>query len=182
MHFKNISNVKDLKQYINEGNTVDYHLFWKSHLGQWTRSPFIVEGVVYYTAEHWMMASKAKLFGDEKMYENILLDPSPKNAKDMGRIVSNFDAKVWDENCIDIVAIGNYHKFKQHPDMRRMLMNTKGKVLVEASPYDAIWGIKRREDDQLALDVDTWRGKNYLGFALMKTRNILEDDNTGMFI
>jgi predicted NAD-dependent protein-ADP-ribosyltransferase YbiA (DUF1768 family) len=36
----------------------------KTCFSQWWVAPFTVEGIVYPTAEHWMMAEKARLFGD----------------------------------------------------------------------------------------------------------------------
>jgi len=66
MKLDEIYKLDDLEQYIREGNTPEYHLFWKSVLGQWTRSPFVVDGLKYPTAEHWMMAEKARLFGDDE--------------------------------------------------------------------------------------------------------------------
>lgn len=45
--------------------------FWRTSevpygfMSQWYRSPFEVDGIVYETAEMWMMIQKAKLFGDE---------------------------------------------------------------------------------------------------------------------
>jgi len=44
---------------------------------------------------------------------------------------------------------------------------------VEASPYDRVWGIGLKEDDQGATHPDTWEGDNLLGFALMDVREIL---------
>ncbi|WP_431215310.1 NADAR domain-containing protein [Puia sp. P3] len=45
-----------------------------SCFSQFWVAPFRVDGVVYPTAEHWMMAGKAKLFGDEVALKVILGD------------------------------------------------------------------------------------------------------------
>jgi len=47
--------------------------------------------------------------------------------------------------------------------------------LVEASPYDRIWGIGLKADDKRATNPLKWRGKNRLGFALMKVRELLSE-------
>jgi len=95
---------------------------------------------------------------------------NPKEAKNIGRKVKNFDIKAWNANCSTIVTVGNIHKFKQNPDMLEALMATGDKILVEASPYDKIWGIGLSETDTNATDPFEWKGENKLGFALMQTR------------
>lgn len=152
-----------------------FHFFWKGILGQWYPSPFTVDGVKYPTAEHWMMAEKARLFGDTKTLDEILKTDSPKLAKDWGRRVAEFDQKVWDSHCFDIVVQGNIHKFSQNPDLRAKLLGTGYQILVEASEFDKIWGIGLAQDDPWATNPAVWQGKNLLGLALMKVRNELRE-------
>jgi len=53
----------------------------KSCLSQWYPTSFTVGGLLYPTAEHWMMAEKARLFGDQPAAEAILAAATPKTAK-----------------------------------------------------------------------------------------------------
>ena len=46
-------------------------------------------------------------------------------------------------------------------------------LLVEASPYDNIWGIRLSASSSEAQDPMKWRGQNLLGFALMEVRDEL---------
>ncbi|MCR6640246.1 MAG: NADAR family protein [Sporocytophaga sp.] len=94
--------------------------------------------MTYKTAEHWMMAQKALLFGDKEAYEKILIAGSPKEAKTIGRQVLNYKEDVWIDKRFDIVVAGNLHKFSQHADLKEFLLSTKYKVIVEASPVDKI--------------------------------------------
>ena len=48
-----------------------------------------------------------------------------------------------------------------------------GDFLAEASPYDAIWGIRLAASSPEARDPMKWRGRNLLGFALMEVRDEL---------
>jgi ribA/ribD-fused uncharacterized protein len=142
---------------------------------QWYLSPFVVDGVSFATAEHWMMAEKAKLFNDEAIFEQILTAPTPNEAKILGRKVRNYDDAVWNAHKFEIVKTGNIHKFSQHDAMRFFLLSTKQQVIVEASPYDRIWGIGMSQDDPRATLARTWDGENLLGFALMEVRDLLNE-------
>src|SRR5262245_59383481 len=64
-------------------------------LSQWWPQPFTVDGTVYATAEHWMMAGKARLFNDDASLAEILVASSPGKAKALGRQVQGFDEAKW---------------------------------------------------------------------------------------
>jgi len=163
---------------------IDYLFFWghqpsrdgsiiKTCMSQWWPSVFIEEGITYKTAEHYMMAQKAKLFNDMEIFEKIVLKESPKDVKDLGRQIKNFDAEIWDTHKYQIVKQGNYLKFNQNDSLKQFLIQTKNKILVEASPVDTIWGIGLTEDSPKAMNPNEWRGENLLGFALMEVRDEL---------
>ncbi len=141
---------------------------------QWFESPFLVDGVEYRTAEHWMMAQKALLFGDLETYQKILSARTPGEAKHLGRLVSGYDQAVWDERKFDIVCDGSVHKFSQHREHLEFLLGTASRVLVEASPVDSVWGVGLAQDDPKIWDATTWPGENLLGFALMEARDRLQ--------
>ena len=144
-----------------------------SCLSQWWPSPFEVDGVRYATAEHWMMASKARLFGDDEIAAHIVAAPHPDKAKLLGRRVRGFDQQRWETHRFDVVVAGNRAKFTQHPDLRDFLLSTGDQVLVEASPVDYLWGAGLAADDDRITDPQSWRGLNLLGFALMTVRDEL---------
>ena len=161
---------------------VDFLLFWghqrskdgsiiKTCMSQWWPSPFIENGIIYQTAEHYMMGKKALLFNDQEIFEKILVKESPKDVKDLGRQIRNFDVAKWDTHKYEIVKQGNLLKFSQNEDLSFFLLQTKDKVLAEASPVDAIWGIGLAEDHVDAKIPKNWKGLNLLGFALMEVRD-----------
>ncbi|MGW1992256.1 NADAR family protein [Embleya sp. NPDC001921] len=139
-------------------------------LSQWYPSPFTVDGVSYRTAEHWMMAGKARMFGDADAERRVLAAGHPKTAKTIGRQVRGFDERRWVDERFELIVAGNVAKFGQHPAMGAFLLGTGRRVLVEASPLDRIWGIGLAADDERAADPERWRGLNLLGFALMEAR------------
>ncbi|TWI01333.1 hypothetical protein IQ05_00910 [Flavobacterium tiangeerense] len=146
----------------------------KTCFSQWWISPFIVDGITYKTAEHWMMAKKAELFNDNEILEKIIQANSPAEAKKLGREVRNYDDTLWLANRYEIVKQGNFHKFSQHSDVKEFLINTKERILVEASPVDAIWGIGMASDHKDIHNPEKWKGLNLLGFALMEVREELK--------
>ncbi|MEZ4961482.1 MAG: NADAR family protein [Saprospiraceae bacterium] len=147
-----------------------------SCLSQWYEIKFEYEGNTFLTAEHWMMAEKAKLFGDKAVLEKILNCNSPKEAKSLGRKVKNFDEKIWTENSERIVINGNYLKFKQNKELWEYLNGTCDKILVEASPYDKIWGVGMKNGDTGIENPGNWKGLNLLGYALMEVRDKLRNE------
>jgi len=168
---------------ITEGKELEYLFFW-GHTGntpqgvfsQWYPSEFTVDDKTYITAEHWMMAEKARLFNDESSVIKILKTNHPLEAKKKGRAVKNFDIKTWTENCFEIVVQGNCHKFIQNPEMLEYLLSTGDKVLVEASPYDKIWGIGMKVPHKDINNPRKWQGENLLGYALMEVRERLKKE------
>lgn len=144
-----------------------------SCFSQWWPARFTVAGRSYPTAEHWMMAEKARLFGDDETAAQILQAGSPKQAKQFGRQVRGFDEARWDAEKRRIVGEGSFEKFRQNAALRTYLLATGEQILVEASPMDRVWGIGLAADDKKAANPLLWRGENLLGFALMQARDRL---------
>ncbi|MFF1482380.1 NADAR family protein [Streptomyces sp. NPDC058301] len=176
--------IDNLIAQVKDGERVKFLHFWghaprrdgtlgPSCFSQWWPSPFTVDGVEYATAEHWMMASKARLFGDAEAERAALSATSPAAAKKAGRLVRGFDETVWERERYGIVVEGSVHKFSQDESLRAYLVSTGTRVLVEASPLDRIWGIGLAADAPGAGDPSRWRGLNLLGFALMDARGVL---------
>jgi hypothetical protein len=69
----------------------------------------------------------------------------------------------WENGVKDsVMYTGLQAKFRQHPHLAKMLLNTKDKIIVENSPRDWYWGCGK-----------DGKGKNMLGIALMKLRKEL---------
>lgn len=185
-----IDSVEALIRAVQAGARIRYLHFWghrprpdgqvsASCLSQWWPSPFVVGGVEYATAEHWMMAAKARLFGDAEAERAVLAAAHPAEAKKAGRLVRGFDEATWERERLGIVTEGSVHKFGAAPDLRDFLLATGDRVLVEASPVDRVWGIGLAATHAAAEDPARWRGLNLLGFALMAARDQLLSDGTG---
>lgn len=179
-------NIEKIKEIVRKNPIIGIIYFWghtpnlkkitKSCFSQWYDVYFEVDGVQYHTTEQYMMASKARLFGDEDTWNEIMNSYSPAEYKKLGRKVKGFDAVIWDEKKLDIVIEGNKAKFGQNPDLKEFLLATDNAILVEASPYDKIWGIGLDRETALNGSVEDWNGENLLGCALMEVRDWLKDN------
>jgi ribA/ribD-fused uncharacterized protein len=173
-----------LRARIAAGEALQFVFFWghrpqpdgrigPSCCSQWFDAGFDLDGVHYPTSEHYMMAEKARTFGDSSAIEQILASSTPEEVKKIGRRVKNFDAGIWTERSIEVVLRGNMEKFSQNPLLGEWLAASAPSVLVEASPEDAIWGIGLHRDDPRAKDPAAWPGTNLLGFVIMTVRERL---------
>ncbi|KXH56576.1 hypothetical protein CSAL01_03410 [Colletotrichum salicis] len=169
--------------------------FWREtgqegYLSQWwTSNPFTqspspslsspssssATPITFKTAEHYMMHAKALLFTDPSVARSVLKADHPRKVKALGRKVHNFNEAVWNENRERIVREGNLLKFRSAPGLRRQLLATGERELVEASPMDRIWGIGFAPGKAVGVDRDRW-GLNLLGKILMEVRGVLRDE------
>lgn len=147
--------------------------FWNGIYSQWEPSEFRIDGAKYNCAEQYMMAEKARLFNDIEAYTDIMLTKSPSEQKAIGRRVKNFDPVKWNEVCRLVVYRANHAKFSQNPKLLEELIASHPKKIVEASPYDTIWGVGLHFTDDKILDEKNWKGQNLLGEAIMQVRSDL---------
>jgi ribA/ribD-fused uncharacterized protein len=177
-------NLKELQTAVAAGGSFRWLYFWGHQskspyrignecFSQWHPSSCEINQILYPTAEHYMMAEKARVFGDEEVLEKILKANTPGEAKALGRQVRGFSDDVWNQVRIEIVERGNLAKFSQNAELGQYLRTTGEQILVEASPVDRIWGVGLAATDPLIHDPLQWKGLNLLGFALMKVRSLL---------
>lgn len=179
-----IRSVEQLCASLTQGHAHSFLYFWghtgpedgsisKACFSQWWPAAFEIDGITYQTSEHFMMATKARLFGDQQTCAEILATTHPKDAKELGRKVAGFKEEVWLEKRYQLVVQGNLAKFSQNEALKNFLLQTGDRVLVEASPTDRVWGIGLSVDQPAAKDPAKWQGLNLLGFALMEVRYLL---------
>ena len=149
----------------------NFHMFWGGPFSQWFPSVFEVEGVKYNCAEQYMMAMKAKLFGDVQSHVEIMTSTNPRIQKKIGKRVKNFDKDIWEAVARDAVYRSNMAKFTQNPELQSYMLSTGDITIVEASPYDRIWGIGLGADNPDAYDREKWQGTNWLGEVCTAVRD-----------
>lgn len=170
-----------VKDIVNKRFTRDDFVFFWGHtarkerdmkrcLSQWYPAPMVANGIYYNCMEQYLMAAKARTFGDDATLAEIMTEHRQMAIKRLGRKVKNYDNKVWGEIRQEVSVQGNLYKFAQNPNLKEYLLSTGNKILVEASPKDNIWGIGLEESDPNAPIPSLWKGDNLLGFALMEVR------------
>lgn len=153
-----------------------YTFFFQSAspFSQFHPAEFEEGGVKFVCAEQAMMYKKAMLFDAPDTAKLILacLPNEQQKMKSYGRKgIPKFDEKVWEKHRKEYIKANNLAKFRQNEGLRKQLFDTKDTLLVEASPYDRIWGIGFSAKDAMA-NKNRW-GKNLLGKILTEVREEL---------
>ena len=158
--YYNRYNIDWLIETVKAGTQLKYVTFWHEgkeypnhYFSQWYQGePFSVNGRSYLSAEQYMMSEKVLLFKDLYHYSLIMEESSPKKCKDLGRLVAGFESTTWDNALREIIFHGNLGKFQSDITLVDALLETENAVLVEASPYDGIYGAGLTESDLLNSD------------------------------
>lgn len=191
---ENTFTMDNTKKTSKKEYTFFFHL--TSAFSNFHPSCFEYKGFTFISNEQFMMFSKAKTFGDENTAQKILkLNDEPlikdfiqgvitreqiindkalseqwnklmMRVKALGREVSNYDDKIWVQKRPKVVLFGAREKFKQNKDLKTILMNTGESLMVEASPYDKIWGIGLSTAQAKVTPPEKWPGLNLLGHVL----------------
>lgn len=158
-------------------------LFWGEWPSNWYPAEFDAETKIdgnlekhhFHNTEQYFMYMKAVIFGDKEVADKILATKNPKKAKELGRIVRNYDDKVWNDIRYKIMVDANKAKYSQNEELKKIITSDefKGKGFVESSPKDLCWGTGFAENHPDADNEEKWKGKNLLGKALDEVRNWL---------
>lgn len=153
----------------------EFVFFWGGSFSNFS----VVRGGIDYlgenfpTSEHCFMYAKAKQFNDEEIARQIVNARTPKDAKRLGRKVKGYKDEEWSKVRYEIMKDINLLKYTQSKYHNQELKRTGNKHLVEASPFDDIWGIKMRATDKGVENPKNWKGQNLLGKVLMEVREEL---------
>ncbi len=130
-------------------------------LANFSSHPIKLDGVIYKTVEHFFQAQK---FSEKAIVNEILNAQTPKEAKAIAKQKRNIRRTDWGIIKEEIMYRGIKTKFSQYNELKKLLLLTDEKVLIEKSDEDYYWGIG-----------NNGTGKNRMGELLMKLRNELKD-------
>ncbi len=124
--------------------------------------PFELDGLRWPTVEHYFQAQK---FPGTPHAETIRQAPTPGQAKRLGRSREVVIRSDWEQTKEDVMRRALEQKFRSHPKLHRMLLDTGDEQLVENAARDYYWGCGR-----------TGSGQNRLGELLMELRTKLSQE------
>ena len=121
---------------------------------------FQIDGDYWPTVEHFFQAQK---FPDHPEYQQqIRRTEKPAKAKSLGRSRTIPIRNDWDQIKEDVMRRALRAKFTTHGKLRRLLLETGSRELVEQASSDYYWGCGR-----------SGTGQNRLGVLLMELREEL---------
>ena len=142
----------------------------------WMSEPAIpYDNRTFTSSEALFMYLKAKVFRDDYMAD-VIAPTHYDVAKELGRLVRNFDETIWERERENAMYIALKAKLKVDNVYRETLLSNeyRGKTFVEASPSDDEWGIHLSIED--AYNGEKWQGLNLLG----KLHTIIRDELLGL--
>lgn len=155
--------------------TDKYVFFWNGTFSNWHPAKFLdpYNNLTFENTEQAFMWYKAACFNDAETQKLIESTPDPREVKKLGRLVKNYNDEIWTNARYERMIYVNMLKYTENMAYKKELLDTGDKILVEASPYDTVWGIGMLETDPGVEDEANWKGQNLLGKALMDIRNLL---------
>ena len=133
---------------------------------------FRINGATYSSSEQWIQHGKAKYFKDNITMAQILATENTLESKLLARDIVGYDERKWKEVAYQECYRGIFKKFNQNDNLKRVLVNTGNKTLVESS-YDQIWGTGIPLTDPACLDKTRWYNPGIMSKLLMDIRQEL---------
>lgn len=141
------------------------------------------EPLVFSSAEKFMMAGKASMFGDGYVLGEIMKIDDVKEIKALGRKVvgrkggdwDKEDIAFWNRASVPVVLVGTLAKFTQDDGLHGLMEQWHGRTFVEGAPNDRIWGVGLSWKGREIEDPRNWKGENRLGNVLMRADAIIHE-------
>jgi ribA/ribD-fused uncharacterized protein len=124
--------------------------------------PIALKGKRWPTSEHYFQAQK---FVDPRAQEEVRGANTPMLAARLGRDRKRKLRRDWDSAKLGVMREAVEAKFRQHDELRALLLGTGDAMLIEHTENDEFWG-----------DGGDGRGRNELGRILMAVRQRLREE------
>lgn len=135
-----------------------------------------INGVNYHSARQALAVELARLFDDEKHYNEFMEMDSPEGIRytleDVPGDMETHRAK-WLSEIIKLLYAINTEKFSKYPALAAQLLETQNAILAAYEPDDLYLGIGLSPENPLAQNQKQWTGQNLLGKALMDIRDLI---------
>jgi len=154
----------------------NFHGAEYTRLEEYPQDPNNAKYVIFKSVEHDYMYHKATYFRDYYHAEKIRTAKEPKDAKRWGRKVRWYDDAKWGKVKEGVMFRAKLAQAHEWSYIRNYYLKMKGRTFIEASPYDAIWGVKLEASDPAIYNKRKWKGKNLLGKVCDKLANHLAQE------
>mmetsp|Transcript_25851 Transcript_25851/g.40453 ORF Transcript_25851/g.40453 Transcript_25851/m.40453 type:complete len:325 (+) Transcript_25851:163-1137(+) len=124
------------------------------------------------TPELYMMYHRAKLLGNKKAMQQILVTTYPHEHWAMGRLLRNFEGHMCKENSDGIVLRDNFLKSSENENFKQEFVGTETKRIAEASARDRIWATGTTITHEGATNPKIWKGTNRLDLEVRDWRRM----------
>ncbi|XP_074596460.1 N-glycosidase YbiA-like [Brevipalpus obovatus] len=143
-----------------------------SFLSNSSAAEIVEYGRTFPTVEHYLAYYKARLAGDTRMADIILMTDTIPLVKKFADSIINHDEEKWQHAHFRILWKGLYLKFTQNKPLRNKLLLTHGKRLIYANDDDPFYG-NGTPLDLSAANPMYCQGFNMLGYILMDVRDYI---------
>jgi ribA/ribD-fused uncharacterized protein len=169
-------NKQELLKRLAGGETFEFEGFQKGVLSPGHSAEFKSDGYTFQNVEQYYQYRKAKYFEDDIALEKLIKISDPIRVREIGKTVRGFDPQLWAAMMDLVLFAGNNLKFRQNPNMKRILLETNDNVLVYMNPADTIWGAGLDMLDSRIKEPFEWPGENIFGFTLMEVRDEIREN------
>ena len=135
-------------------------------------TPFTINGKSYHSSEQYIQQQKCVLFDDHNTERLIMSSESALDCKILSKDIKDYDHEKWKQNAKASCTAGVLAKFEQNPTLRKLLLSTGNKNLVECC-HDKLWGTGVPLHNTDALVRSKWHSPGLLGEILESVRSIL---------
>ncbi len=125
------------------------------------------DGITYPTSEHAYQASKF-FSTDQNIVEKIRNSKSAHEAKKIAHTYEEKWRKDWYEKRLEIMKEILLRKIQQNPYVKKKLLQTEDRIIIENSKKDLFWGSGENGD-----------GENHLGKLWMEIRERIKMEPEG---
>ena len=147
-----------------EGNTIGFQ-GKLAPLSNMYLCPIVVDGKDHKSAEHYIQYTKVMLANLTELAQKIQDTSCSYVAKSLGGSVK---IPIWDNVGEDIVKMGMRYKYDQNPHLKKILMDTGNKTILECTP-DMKWGAAISLDSKV-FGTGKYPGQNVTGHSLQELR------------
>jgi ribA/ribD-fused uncharacterized protein len=146
----------------------------ESYLSSFFPAPFVLDAKAFSGPEQFLQYEKALHASDAEAAGKILETTDPVIQMRIGRRVITTEEQWGDNTAEAIMEAALKAKFAQNPELKKRLLDTGNRLIIECNVKDKFWGNGLHLQDTNAAVRSKWSGRNMLGTILVRVRDGLK--------